>query len=150
MGAHVGSTLHRSKSDLHIYTIRLRYVSNTYRTRFEFRHASRLSFPNWFIWLTSASYGRREYRRHVHTSKASVWAQYLGHLCRVWPRTRPFNWRIYRYCGGLDLDHMGAHVAVGVLPGFLVLFSARNELDKYLISTNAPLEGGYWRHQVYL
>lgn len=50
---------------------------------------------------------------------------------------------ICRHCGGLDLDHMGAHVAVGVLPGFLVLFSARNELDKYLISTNAPLEEGY-------
>lgn len=131
----------------HSLSSRLRLVPDSHGASHQLRHAHGFPFPYRFLWVSGLGNWWCDHRRHVSTSKAGLWSRYLGYRCSVsqlikdcktsantsqlWTSLGSSGWRLRCHGQGMDVDHMGTHVVVRLLPCLPILPSPRDELAQH-------------------
>ena len=123
----------------------LRHVSDPDSLGYELWHASGLPIPNWLLWVSRTRNGWCNYCRYVPTSKASLRLGNLGYRSSLRARLGAFDRRICRHVKRLDVDNLGAYVALRCLLGVLVLLPPGDKLAKHPSSQDQEAEETYRR-----
>lgn len=96
-------------------------ISNTYSARRQLWYAFGLSVLDRIFRLASSCYRRSFHRRHVPTAETSIRLVSLGNRRSLRARARSISRWICRHGRGMDMDNLGADVAVRRVLGSALL-----------------------------
>ena len=143
MGSHVRNPPNRPKPHLHRHPPRLRHLPSPHRPLRQLRHAPQLPLPNRLHRQPRPRHRRRQHRRHVPPQQTRLRHRNLGDLRGLRTRTGTFTRRLRRAARGVDVDDLGTHVAVRLLPPPLHLLPARNQFLQHPIPAHAAPPQGH-------